>query len=160
MNVEADSYWCFTKLLDNIQDHYTFSQPGLQRMVHRLEDLIHRIDNELYLHFQNEGVMYVQFSFRWMNCALLRELPLRAIMRLWDTYFAEEKSGFENFHVYVCAVLLKTFRDKLLTMQFQDILMFLQDLPTTEWDEVDIEPILSQAYILSTLFDNSPNHLN
>ena len=30
---QADVYWCFSKLLDNIQDHYTFSQPGLQRMV-------------------------------------------------------------------------------------------------------------------------------
>jgi Rab-GTPase-TBC domain len=34
-DIEADSYWCLTKLLDNIQDHYTFSQPGLQRMVLR-----------------------------------------------------------------------------------------------------------------------------
>lgn len=29
MDVEADSYWCLSKLLDNIQDHYTFSQPGI-----------------------------------------------------------------------------------------------------------------------------------
>ena len=26
------------------QDHYTFSQPGIQRMVFRLEELVHRID--------------------------------------------------------------------------------------------------------------------
>ena len=26
MKVEADSYWCLTKLMDNIQDRYTFSQ--------------------------------------------------------------------------------------------------------------------------------------
>ncbi|CAM9433266.1 unnamed protein product, partial [Hapterophycus canaliculatus] len=26
--VEADVYWCLTKLLDNIQDHYTAMQPG------------------------------------------------------------------------------------------------------------------------------------
>lgn len=93
-DVEADSYWCLTKLLDNIQDHYTFSQPGLQRMVLRLEDLVHRLDANLHEHFQNEGLQYVQFSFRWMNCLLLRELPLRAIIRLWDTYFAEENGGF------------------------------------------------------------------
>ena len=52
-----------------------------------------------------------------MNCILLRELPLRAIMRVWDTYLSEEEGGFENFHVYVCAVFLKTYRETLLNMQ-------------------------------------------
>jgi hypothetical protein len=51
-----------------------------------------------------------------MNCLLLRELPLRAILRLWDTYLSEDIGGFENFHVYVCAVLLKTYKEKLMTM--------------------------------------------
>lgn len=158
--VEADAYWCLTKLLDNIQDHYTFSQPGLQRMVLRLEDLVNRLDHDLHLHFQSEGISYIQFAFRWMNCLLLRELPLRAILRLWDTYFAEEHGGFENFHVYVCVVLLKTFQEQLMQMSFQELIIFLQDLPTASWEEMEIEPILSQAYILSTLFENSPNHLN
>jgi len=93
--VEADCYWCLTKLLDNIQDHYTFSQPGLQRMVLKLEDLMNRIDGELHNHLQNEGLQYIQFAFRWMNCLLLRELPLRTIIRVWDTYFSEERGGFE-----------------------------------------------------------------
>ena len=159
LNVEADSYWCLTKLLDNIQDHYTFSQPGLQRMVLRLEDLVHRMDQELHRHFEEENLQYMQFSFRWMNCLLLRELPLRSILRVWDTYLSEERGGFENFHVYVCTVLLKMFKDRLMTMQFQEILMFLQDLPTSEWGEEEVEPILSQAFILSTLFDDSPSHL-
>ena len=155
MEVEADAYWCLSKLLDGIQDHYTFSQPGVQRMVLRLEDLMNRIDADLHNHFNNEGVLYMQFSFRWMNCLLLREIPLKAMLRVWDTCLAEDSGGFENFHVYVCAVLLQTFKETLLTMQFQDIIMFLQEMPTSEWGEEDVEPILSQAFILSTLFDNS-----
>merc|ERR1712136_709317 len=27
-NIEADSFWCMTKVLDGIQDNYTFAQPG------------------------------------------------------------------------------------------------------------------------------------
>jgi len=159
-HVEADAYWCLSKLLDNIQDHYTFSQPGIQRMILRLEDLVRRMDEELDKHFRNEGIQYVQFSFRWMNCALLREVPLRAILRLWDAYISEEHSGFENFHVYVCSVILKKYRDELLKMSFQDILMFLQDLPTADWGDEDVEDVLSQAFILSTLFDHAPSHLS
>jgi TBC1 domain family member 2 len=129
-------------------------------MTQRLEDLVHRLDAELFAHFQAQGVMFQFFTTRWMNCALMRELPLRSILRLWDTYFAEEYGGFENFHVYVCVVLLKTYRDKLVKMEFQDMLIFLQNLPTADWGEEEVEPILSQAFILSTLFENSPSHLS
>lgn len=157
--IEADAYWCFSKLMENIQDHYTFAQPGLQRMVARLEGLTQRIDIELHAHLVKEGVQYVQFSFRWMNCVLIREMPFQAILRLWDTLLSEIKGGFESFHVYVCVVLLKTFKTRLMTMSFQEIVIFLQELPTSSWTEADIEPILSQAYILSNLFEHSPSHL-
>ncbi|CAM9421519.1 unnamed protein product [Phaeothamnion confervicola] len=156
--VEADTYWCLTKLLDNIQDHYTNMQPGLQRMVLRLEDLVNRIDGELHRHLDAEGLQFIQFAFRWMNCLLMRELPLRAIIRAWDTYLAEE-NGFGSFHIYVCAALLCRFSLRLQGLDFQGLVMFLQDLPTREWAEAEVEPLLSQAYILSTLFEHSPNHL-
>jgi Rab-GTPase-TBC domain len=45
-DVEADVYWCLCRLLEGIQDHYTPSQPGIQRMIHRLRELVHRIDGE------------------------------------------------------------------------------------------------------------------
>ncbi|KDO33002.1 hypothetical protein SPRG_02693 [Saprolegnia parasitica CBS 223.65] len=157
--VEADSYWCLTKLLDDIQDHYTFSQPGLQRMVQRMEDLVKRCDADLYTHIvETESVQFVQFAFRWMNCLLMRECPLHAIIRLWDTYLCED-NGFENFHVYVCAAILMTFGDMLKEMEFQDLVLFLQSLPTKEWEEDDIEPLLSRAYILQTYFADAPNHI-
>ncbi|XP_035208456.1 TBC1 domain family member 22B-like isoform X2 [Stegodyphus dumicola] len=45
--VETDSYWCMAKLLDGIQDNYTFAQPGIQKKVHMLKELIQRIDVNL-----------------------------------------------------------------------------------------------------------------
>lgn len=159
-DVEADAYWCFNKMLDNIHDHYTFSQPGLQRMILRLDDLIARLDAPLSNYLKQESIQFIQFGFRWMNCLLLRELPFPCVLRLWDTYISEQLGGFENFHVYVCAVLLKTFSAELLPLPYEDLMMFLQDLPTKDWTDDHMEPILSQAFILSTLFDDSPNHLS
>ena len=46
LDIEADSYWCLSKLLDSIQDHYTFAQPGIQRLVFRLKELVRRIDGK------------------------------------------------------------------------------------------------------------------
>lgn len=158
--VEADSYWCLTKLLDDIQDHYTFAQPGLQRMVQRMEELVHRCDAELFEHIvERENVQFVQFAFRWMNCLLMRELPLDGIVRIWDTYLCED-SGFESFHVYVCAAILMTFGETLKTLEFQDLVLFLQNLPTKDWVENEIEPLLSRAFILQTYFADAPSHLS
>lgn len=44
--VEADSYWCMSKLLDGIQDSYTFAQPGIQTKVLQLGELMKRIDGK------------------------------------------------------------------------------------------------------------------
>jgi hypothetical protein len=84
--VEADSFWCLTKLLDGIQDNYISQQPGIQRQVADLRDLTTRIDDKLAKHLQNEGVEFIQFSFRWMNCLLMREISVKNTIRMWDTY--------------------------------------------------------------------------
>lgn len=92
--VEADTYWCITKLLDGIQDNYIVGQPGIHRQVAALRDLTTRIDAGLAKHFENESVEYMQFSFRWMNCLLMRELSTRNVIRMWDTYMVCLRSGY------------------------------------------------------------------
>lgn len=84
--VEADSYWCLAKLLDGIQDNYIVAQPGIQRQVAALRDLTARIDSTLSKHLEKEGVEFIQFSFRWMNCLLMREISVKNTIRMWDTY--------------------------------------------------------------------------
>ncbi|CAI0654211.1 unnamed protein product, partial [Colletotrichum noveboracense] len=156
--VEADSFWCLTKLLDGIQDHYIVAQPGIQRQVAALRDLTARIDASLAKHLENEHVEFIQFSFRWMNCLLMREISVRNTIRMWDTYLAEEQ-GFSEFHLYVCAAFLVKWSDKLVKMDFQEIMMFLQSLPTKSWTEKDIELLLSEAFIWQSLFKGSSAHL-
>ncbi|KAH8820950.1 GTPase-activating protein gyp1 [Xylogone sp. PMI_703] len=156
--VEADSFWCLTKLLDGIQDNYIFAQPGIQRQVAALRDLTARIDAGLAKHLQDEGVEFIQFSFRWMNCLLMREISVRNTIRMWDTYMAEEQ-GFSEFHLYVCVAFLVKWSDKLMKMDFQETMMFLQALPTRDWTEKDIELLLSEAFIWQSLFKGSASHL-
>ena len=116
--VEADSFWCLTKLLDGIQDNYIFAQPGIVRQVGSLRDLTMRIDSGLAKHLENEGVEFMQFSFRWMNCLLMREVSIGCTIRMWDTYMAEEQ-GFSEFHLYVCAAFLVKWSEQLVKMDFQ-----------------------------------------
>lgn len=40
LDVEADCYWCLSKLIHGIQDQYTHAQPGIQRAVYRIHELV------------------------------------------------------------------------------------------------------------------------
>ncbi|KAF6715065.1 TBC1 domain family member 22B [Oryzias melastigma] len=157
-NIEADSFWCMSKLLDGIQDNYTFAQPGIQNKVKALEELVSRIDVDIHNHFKRYEVEYLQFAFRWMNNLLMRELPLRCTIRLWDTYQAEAE-GFSHFHLYVCAAFLIEWRKEILSMvDFQGLLMLLQNLPTIHWGNEEVGLLLAEAYRLKYMFADAPSH--
>lgn len=66
-NVEADSYWCFCKFLDGIQDNYIFPQLGIQHKIHQLRELIQRID----------GIIVFSSSYIFLKFKLL---PLRTTL--------------------------------------------------------------------------------
>ncbi|CAE8596494.1 unnamed protein product, partial [Polarella glacialis] len=157
--VEAGAYWCLTKFLSDIQDHYTAGQPGIQLMVQKLREIVHRIDEKLYNHLEAQGLDFLQFSFRWMNCLLLREFPFHCVIRLWDSYIAESLENFSSFHVYVCAVFLIYWSPQLKQMDFQQLMLFMQKLPTGKWKNQEIETLLAEAFVLKSLFHSSPKHL-
>ncbi|KAM1037078.1 hypothetical protein FF1_031987 [Malus domestica] len=185
--VEADCYWCLSKLLDGMQDHYTFAQPGIQRLVFKLKELVRRIDEPVSTHMEEQGLEFLQFAFRWFNCLLIREIPFDLVTRLWDTYLAEGDS-LPDFLVYIFASFLLTFRiwewlhmgqkrkamhdlfghdwkaeakwsDKLVKLEFQELVMFLQHLPTDNWTHQDLEIVLSRAFVWHSMFNSSPSHL-
>lgn len=158
-NIEADSFWCMTRVLDGIQDNYTFAQPGIQVKIRQLEELLKRVDVNLHNHIVGHDVQYLQFSFRWMNNLLLRELPLSATIRLWDTYLSEP-DGFSKFHLYVCAAFLRRWKPELETKaDFQSILLFIQNVPTAKWSDKDISLLVAEAYKLKYMFADAPSHL-
>jgi len=158
-NIEADSFWCMTKVLDGIQDNYTFAQPGIQVKIRQLEELLKRVDVKLHNHIVGHDVQYLQFSFRWMNNLLLRELPLNATIRLWDTYLSEP-DGFNKFHLYVCAAFLCRWKPDLEQKKdFQNILLFIQNVPTAKWHDKDISLLVAEAYKLKYMFADAPSHL-
>uniref|UniRef100_A0A3Q0RQH2 TBC1 domain family, member 22a n=1 Tax=Amphilophus citrinellus TaxID=61819 RepID=A0A3Q0RQH2_AMPCI len=140
------------------KDNYTFAQPGIQKKVKALEELVSRIDETVHRHMQHYEVEYLQFAFRWMNNLLMRELPLRCTIRLWDTYQAEPE-GFSHFHLYVCAAFLVRWRKEILEERdFQGLMILLQNLPTMHWGNEEVSVLLAEAYRLKFAFADAPNH--
>nr|AKF43324.1 Ypt/Rab-GAP domain of gyp1p superfamily protein [Erodium chrysanthum] len=156
--IEADCYWCLSKLLDGMQDHYTFAQPGIQRLVFKLKEIVRRIDEPVSRHMEEQGLEFLQFAFRWFNCLLIREIPFHLVTRLWDTYLAEG-DALPDFLVYIYASFLLTWSDELQKLDFQEMVMFLQHLPTQNWSHQELEMVLSRAYMWHSMFNCSPRHL-
>jgi len=156
--VEADSFWCLSRLLDGIQDNYISAQPGIHRSVRRMAELVARIDPPLSAHLKAENVEFMQFAFRWMNCLLMREISVGNTIRMWDTYLAEGPDAFSQFHLYVCSAFLVKWTDILREMDFQSIIMFLQSLPTQNWTDHDVELLLSEAFLLNSVWHHAQSH--
>eukprot|EP01079_Euglenida_sp_SAG-EU17-18_P002267 gene2267-3129_t len=124
-------------------DQYTLGQQGIRDAVNKLQQVVKRVDPALHAHLQSHDVDYLQFTLRWMNCLLLRELPLPLSIRLWDTYFSEGPA-FLNLHVYVCAALLWWYRNQIKEEQdSSSLMMFLIHLPSASLSPA--EGVLSQG---------------
>ncbi|KAE8694880.1 Detected protein of confused Function [Hibiscus syriacus] len=153
-NIEADCYWCLSQLLDGMQDHYTFAQPGIQRLVFKLKELVRRIDGDLFRgkpvsrHVENQGLEFLQFAFRWFNCLLIREIPFHLVTRQWDAYLAEG-DALPDFLKLIDDRFVVQFQwsDTLQNLDFQELVMFLQHLPTHNWTYQELEIVLSRAYM-------------
>eukprot|EP00249_Psilotum_nudum_P021569 c28156_g1_i2 orf=388-1668(+) len=130
-NVEADCYWSLSKLLD---------EPVAR-------------------HMEEQCLEFLQFAFRWVNCLLIREIPFLLVTRLWDTYLAEGDS-FPDYLAYVCASFLLTWSGQLQNLDFQEMVLFLQHVPTRRWTHQELEMVLSRAFMWRVMFDRSPSHLH
>ena len=108
MKAEADTFWCLSKLVDEIQDNYTEKQPGVHRIINKMKALINTADPEILEHLESLDINFMDFAYRWVSCYLTREFDIFQTIRLWDTYLSEEE-GFSQFHCYVCAALLLSF---------------------------------------------------
>jgi len=151
-DVEADCYWCFTKLVGEVIDHYTEGQPGLQRATLLLKSLLADADDELFQHLELEGLDLTAVALRWLGCLMVRELPINLCLRLWDACIAESAlghaSGFSDFLVYFCASFLIHHGARLRDAPLDELMAFVQEPPTLDLGECALEALISRAYVL------------
>ena len=158
--IESDIYESFNNLMKEIIKNYIPDQPGIKIILNKLNEMIKIGDRELYSHLNKYGVNPYHFAFRWTNCYLIREFNIVSVLRIWDTYLSEINS-WNNFHVFVCQCLLFIYKKKILELcDFQDIVMFLQNLPTKKWTNSQIEELMAEAYVEKERYGEKINKFN
>ncbi|KAI3470179.1 hypothetical protein Pfo_026842, partial [Paulownia fortunei] len=86
-------------------------------------------------------------------------IPFHLVTRLWDTYLAEG-DALPDFLVYIFASFLLTWSDKLQRLEFQEMVMFLQHLPTQNWTHLELETNVEKIEETPLLISPAPLHEN
>jgi hypothetical protein len=128
--LEADCFWCFSRLMECLQDLYTKEQPGVRKMLTLLEQIVRKNSPELAAWIQKEAINYQEFAFRWMNCLLIRELRLGSVLRLWDCYVSNHRK-IATTHVFVCAALAP----RLIGLTHSEFVVTIQRLSPGSWTQ-------------------------
>jgi hypothetical protein len=146
IDIEADCFWCFGKLLDGIQDVFTKGQPGLYRMLELLDGTVKRVEPKLADWMVQNDIKYSHFALRWMNCLLVREFSLPLMFRLWDLFLSEH-SKIATTTVYICAAMLGVLAPNLIGLDGPEFVLRIQSVSVDFWTLEDLETILAQAFV-------------
>lgn len=86
--IEADVYWCVSKMIESVTSNYTQGFDGLRIAYSKVEQLIYKIDQQLYEYFKKEKIDLFALSFRNISTMLLRLFSPNVGIRLFDTFIS------------------------------------------------------------------------
>ncbi|WVF66115.1 hypothetical protein IAT40_000854 [Kwoniella sp. CBS 6097] len=125
LNMPDEEAFCvLVRLMDsyNLRSHYTAEMQGLQLRLFQFDRLVEEILPLLHTHFVRKGVKSSIYAAQWFMTLFSYRFPLSLVYRVLDIVFAE---GIEAIFRFSLA-LLKKSEDKLLELEFEHILNFLQ----------------------------------
>mmetsp|Transcript_19290 Transcript_19290/g.35455 ORF Transcript_19290/g.35455 Transcript_19290/m.35455 type:complete len:342 (+) Transcript_19290:1580-2605(+) len=158
MDVEADIFWCFGAVVAYFQDFYIPGNPGVQRALIKVEDVLRRKEPGLCAHFEQIDFNIVYFAHRWLKCLFTLELPVHLTLLIWDSFLSDEDP--ETSVTYLTAALILRFKQQLLSLSLEKSLELTNHLPTEGWTDDDVLTLASEAFSLQTVFTGSKWHFS
>lgn len=139
MSTEADAYYCFTALMKNYSTLYT--EHGLQEAVSQFITMFRVLHQDLYEHFESEEIRFDYWVGRWLRALLVKELPRKSLLRLWDSYFAALPNQGLHLHPFVCLVFIEHIKPELKEFEDEERIKAL----LSKLKAMDIDYVTAQA---------------
>jgi hypothetical protein len=148
-NIEADTIGCLENFLESLQENFTDGQPGVHKIIDKVVQIVTKKDNELMEFLEFVDYVPEKFVYRWVNNILSREFDVQQLIMIWDKILAEEQD-ISTFLAYVCAALLLRLSPEIqkFSEHPEEVILFIQDLPTSNWDNQDIKMLMAESYQL------------
>eukprot|EP00038_Savillea_parva_P007307 m.169188 g.169188 ORF g.169188 m.169188 type:complete len:402 (-) comp13070_c0_seq1:272-1477(-) len=124
---EAEMFAALCAIMDLLDDLEPLSERSSKCMA-----MIRSAIPELVQHCEDEDLDLRGSITEWLEGLLVLELPLEAVLVLWDTYIAR---GFW-FHSYICIGLLDDIQDRLEDVDEQEFRQTMQYTPIRDIHEV------------------------
>ncbi|KAG0225699.1 GTPase-activating protein [Actinomortierella wolfii] len=106
-----------------MRGHYTPDMHQLQLRLFQYEQLMEECVPFVYRHFQVQGIKSTMYASQWFMTLFAYKFPLDLVFRVFDIVFVEGVEALLRFAI----ALLKANHDRLLGMEFEDLVEFLKN---------------------------------
>jgi hypothetical protein len=72
-------------------------------------------------------------------------------IRMFDTFIAAG-SSFPDLMICIFIAVMEKYAKRLMSMKFEELMSFLQNLPTKNWEEDELEMTIAEAYCYKSIF--------
>lgn len=136
INVEADTFWSFAILMDDIKPIFIKEKDkeknGIFGHMNIFQKIIEKYDKDIYKKLlQSDGSLFY-ISFKWFSLFYSQDLFMSDLLRLWDIIFCE-KNRF-SFTYYFALGILKSKKTVILK---QDYLTIMKSLQNIEYNDIE-----------------------
>ncbi len=130
-NIEADTYWSFSFLMDDIKKIFQKKNDSLKGGIFDkiilLELMVSKIDKDIFNKLQkNNKIDNFYFAIKWINLFFSQQMIMPDILRLWDIIFSEDD---RYYFVYIFSLAILVFNKKdILKKDYYEIIEKLQNI--------------------------------
>lgn len=129
-NSEADSFICFSQLMQEIQENFLKIQDsekiGLELQMKDFNELLKKIDSRVFEHMKKNNISVQLFGFQWLLLMLSQEFSIDDVLKLWDSLLSHDKK--KEYLNYMCIAILYIMREEILKGEYSEIILALQNL--------------------------------
>ena len=133
-NIEADSFWCFYYLMNDIKNNFDEEQEGLFNKSKILEECLKVVDIDIFNELEKKFIKCELFCMRWFVVMFGQDFEMNDILRIWDFIFSYENKN--HLLIYVCLAVIILRKDIILNGEMNDILQGFQNLRDLLCDDV------------------------
>jgi len=136
---EADAFHCFSSLMKEIQDGFrkklVNAEEGIQTRVKALNELLKKVDKQLWTHLEKHKVNPQFYSLKWLMLLLAQEFSIDDTLKVWDRLFSHPKKV--EFLNYLCLAMIQDVRESLIKADdFASIMETLQKSIGSDLDKI------------------------
>eukprot|EP01127_Copromyxa_protea_P015026 TRINITY_DN4267_c0_g1_i1.p1 TRINITY_DN4267_c0_g1~~TRINITY_DN4267_c0_g1_i1.p1 ORF type:complete len:410 (-),score=94.28 TRINITY_DN4267_c0_g1_i1:66-1295(-) len=141
---EHVSFWCFAGKMKRMLDLFENNQPGVQRLLTLLVDLIKRVDPLFYSYLRSVNGTHMFFCFRWFLLYFKREFTVEQTQRVWEMIWAHPDP---DYVLWIALAIMLIHRDTIISnkMCFEDILRYMSSL-SNQLDHSEVIQLSQELY--------------